>query len=444
MAFREEYLRKRISVDDAVALVQSHTDITTMGISAEPCLFLGHLGAVKEQGVKDVVLASSLPAHTYDYYSDPSYTGVIDLVEAFFARFCTDLQAAGRAFYIPCHLRNCGLDRIDFRQANPKRFHIYVVAVSPMDRHGYFSTGAMALYNREMVKDADMVIVEVNENVPRTYGDTFIHISEVDHILEANNPLPYLEPRPVSDADRTIGGHIAQLIEDGSTLQLGIGGIPTALAAELREKKDLGIHTEMLNDGLVELYRLGVVNNRKKTLYPDKIVASFSSGSKELYEFIDENPGILHLDVSAANSPYLVAQNEKMVSINTTLQVDLMGQCASEAVGTMQISGIGGQTDTAMGAKLSKEGKSIIALHSTAMVKDGKGGRKQISCIQAVHPAGTVISLSRADVDFVVTEYGAAALRGTSMKERARKLISIAHPDYRDELMEQAEQYHLL
>ena len=444
MAYREEYLRKRISVEEAVDLVPSHADITTMGLSAEPCLFLSHLGAVKERGVKDVMLASSLPVRTYDYYADPSYAGVIDLAETFFARFCTELQAAGRAFYIPCHLRNCGLDRIDFRRANPKRFHIYVVAVTPMDRHGYFSTGALAIYNRDMVKDADMVIVEVNENVPRTYGDTYIHISEVDHILEANSPLPYLDARPVSDTDRVIGGHIAQLIEDGSTIQLGIGGIPTALAAELRDKKDLGVHTEMLNDGLVELWQLGVITNRRKTLYPDRIVASFSSGSKELYEFIDENPGVLHLNVSAVNSPYLVSQNDKMVSINTTLQVDLMGQCASEAIGTMQISGIGGQTDTAMGAKLARGGKSIIALHSTAMIKDGEGGRKRISSIQAVHPAGTVISLGRADVDFVVTEYGVAPLRGTTMRERAQRLISIAHPDYRDELTEQARQYHLI
>jgi acyl-CoA hydrolase len=200
----------------------------------------------------------------------------------------------------------------------------------------------------------------------------------------------------------------------------------------------------MLGDGLVKLYEAGVVTNRKKTYLPGRMIATFSYGAKELYEFLDDNIGVLHLDVARTNSPFEIARNDKMISINSTLQIDLMGQCASEAIGPLQLSGIGGQTDTAAGAKMSNGGKSIIALHSTAMVKNKDGEKEQVSKIVCIHPAGTVISLLRADVDYVVTEFGVASLRGASLRDRAYSLINIAHPDYREELRAEAKRSFLI
>jgi len=247
-----------------------------------------------------------------------------------------------------------------------------------------------------------------------------------------------------TEEELAIGNYIAELIEDGSTLQLGIGGIPNAVAIALEGKKDLGVHTEMLGDGLVDLYRKGIVNNRKKTIDIDKMVTAFTFGSKETYDFLDDNPGVLHLSTEYVNNPHIIGKNHKMVSVNTTLQVDLMGQCSSEAIGTLQISGIGGQTETASGAQMSKGGKAIIALRSTANIKTKDGGNERKSTIQAVHPAGTVISLLRCDADYIVTEYGIASLRGASLAERALSLINIAHPDFRTQLLADARKYYLV
>jgi acyl-CoA hydrolase len=313
-----------------------------------------------------------------------------------------------------------------------------------MDKHGFFTTGPMAMSSRDLVGRADLRILEINESLPRTFGDTYIHVSEADFIYQGDNSLECLKPREATETDRVIGKYVAGMIEDGSTIQLGIGGIPDAVAAELMDKHDLGVHTEMLGDGLVKLCEAGVVTNKRKTYLPGRMVTTFTYGSRETYQFLDDNIGVLHLTVSRANSPFEIAKNDKMISVNSTLQIDLMGQCASEAIGPLQLSGIGGQTDTAAGAKMSRGGKSIIALHSTAMVKNRDGGKERVSKIVCTHPAGTVISLLRADVDYVVTEFGVASLRGASSRERASSLINIAHPDYREELRSEAKRAFLL
>jgi len=348
------------------------------------------------------------------------------------------------ATYMPTHLRNNGNDPVFRYNLLNKPVNAYVLAVSPMDKHGYFTSSSFAGYHRAWMEYADKVIVEVNENAPRTFGDTYIHISEVDAIYHSeDNKIIYMPIKEPDENDVKIGKYIADVINDGDNIQLGIGGIPTACARELASKKDLGVHTEMLNDGLVYLCKAGAITNKKKNYYQDKIVTTFSMGTKDVYDFIDDNPNILHLDVAYTNSPEVFARNDKVTSVNTALQIDLMGQCASEAIGTNQISGVGGQTETAVGAKESKGGKSIIALHSTREIKTPEG-KKRISTINPVHPAGTVISLSRNDVDYVCTEYGMAALRGASLKERAKALINIAHPDYRAELEEGAKRWYLI
>lgn len=443
--FQQEYKRKLIDVYEAVNKVKSNDFIITGNVAAEPLTFMENMHILKEKGVKNVTLTNLLPLKNFDFYANPEYEGILNFECMFYSKFFSPLHKKGKVTFVPNHLRNCGVDKIDYLQYYRKPLNIYVIAVTPMDKHGYFTTSSYGLFNRQVVKIADMVIAEVNPNIPRTFGDTQIHISEVDYIFEGKGEVIYLPPKKVDGNDQKIGKYIVELVNDGDTIQLGIGGIPTASAMELKDKKDLGIHTEMLNDGLVYLCKNGVVTNRKKNYFPDKIVTTFTLGSKETYDFIDDNVGVLHLDVGKTNSPYVVAQNDNMVSVNTTLQIDLMGQCASEAIGTTQISGSGGQVDTAVGAKMSKNGKSIIALHSTAMVKTGKGNeKKRISTIVPVHEAGTIITMCRADVDFVVTENGIAALRGASLRERAKSLIKIAHPDFRDELTEMAKRYNYI
>lgn len=434
---------KMLSVADAVAQIPSDSYIYTYGASAEPVTFLSSMGLLKGRA-ENVTIVNFLNTVPYDFYSDESYLGVINNESCFFGRFCKEGQVQGRISYIPTHLRHSHAGRAFYHeQRGGKPFTTFVISVTPMDKHGYFSTSTVGMSVRNMVRWANQVIVEVNENLPRTFGDSYIHISEADYVFQGANKVLYLPSKPCTDRDMTIGGYIADLIEDGSTIQLGIGGIPNAVALSLKGKKDLGIHTEMLNDGLVELYKGGIVTNRSKTLHRDKIVTAFSFGSKETYDFLDDNRGVLHLSIEHVNSPAVICKNDKMVSVNTTLQVDLMGQCASEAIGTIQISGIGGQSETASGAKESRGGKAVIALPSVAMVKHKDGGVERKSTIQSVHPAGTVVSLMRADADFIVTEYGVAALRGASLAERARLLIAIAHPDFREQLTQEARHYHL-
>lgn len=442
--WNEQLKRKLTKPEEAVGIIKSDDSILCFGAASEPVTFLENLHFLKNKNVENVHLLTFLPQRKYEFYGHPDYDGVIKVDSMFFSRFCRDLQRQGKMSFCPSHLRNSGTDRFYYNELHDKSMNIYVITATPMDQHGYFNTSLTAMFNREMVKKADLVVVEINESLPRTFGDSYIHISEVDYIIQGESVLLSPPSRALSEEDRRIGKYIAELVEDGSTLQLGIGSIPNAVGIELRDKKNLGIHTEMLNDAIVELYKAGAVNNRKKTLHRDKMVTTFTYGSKETYEFIDNNLGVLHLGVAYVNDPYIIAQNKKMVSINTTLQVDLMGQCASEAIGTLQISGAGGQVDTAVGAKMSEGGKSIMALRSTAMVKNKDGERVRKSTIVPVHPAGTVITLGRHDADYVVTEYGIAALRGASLRERAEALIRIAHPDYKDELREEAERYSFL
>lgn len=319
-----------------------------------------------------------------------------------------------------------------------------LASCSAMDEHGYLSFSLGTTYEREIVDTGAVVIVEVNPNLPRTFGDTLLHISEIDALVEVKYPVASLPEPEFSDKDSVIGAYIAELVEDGSTIQLGIGGIPNAVAAALRCKKNLGIHTEMFTDGMVDLIQAGAVDNSRKTLYRHQSVATFALGTQRLYDFLDNNPSVVFKKGSWTNDPYVIGQNHKMVSINTTLEVDFFGQCASEAIGPVQFSGTGGQTDTAVGAQNSEGGKSVIALYSTAGVKDKNGERQTVSKISPLLKPGSIVSLSRNDVDYVVTEYGVASLRGRSLKERAERLITIAHPDFRRELLLQAQKMMLL
>lgn len=443
MDYREQLKQKLVTEEEALLRIPDNAYLFTYGYG-EPVGILSRLTELKGKR-KGITFVDSLNAKPYPFYSDSEMRGVVDSESIFFAHFCREFQKTGAISFIPNHLGKGFKDKLwAIRRRSPERPIVYAIQVSPMDEHGYFTTGTVGMSNRMMVENADIVILEIDENMPRTFGNTYIHVSEASCVYQGPNEMFYMPERPQSELDLKIGQFVADLIEDESTLQLGIGGIPNAVAVALRDKHNLGVHTEMLSDSLIDLYRAGVVTNAAKTLHKDKMVTAFSFGTKAAYDFLDNNPNVLHLEVGYTNDPAVIRQNRKMVSVNTTLQVDLSGQCASESIGTLQLSGTGGQTETASGARQSEGGKSIIALHSTANVKNADGERERVSTIVPTQPAGMAISLMRADVDFVVTEYGVASLRGASVRDRAMELISIAHPDYRDQLMYDAKRLYLM
>jgi acyl-CoA hydrolase len=292
-----------------------------------------------------------------------------------------------------------------------------------------------------MIERAKTVILEINPNFPRTHGDVEVHESDVDYFIKVDYPTPELPDVEPNEKDEAIDQAIADMIHDGDTIQLGIGGIPNAVANALHDKKNLGVHTEMLTTGFMKLFKSGAVNNKKKTLHKGKMVCAFALGTKELYDFIDDNPAVMMLDGNYVNDPYVIGLNDNQVSINTTIEIDLTGQCASESIGTKQFSGTGGQSDTATGAQRAKNGRSFITLYSTANVKNHETNeREEISKIVPTLRQGAGVTLSRNDVDYVVTEYGVASLRGTTIKERVERLIGIANPKFRDELLKKAKE----
>lgn len=311
---------------------------------------------------------------------------------------------------------------------------VALIQVSKPDEHGYCSFGISNDYTKPAAECAKLVIAEVNDQMPRTMGDSFIHISDIDFIFKTSRPLLVLNPTKISNVEKAIGENCASLIEDGSTLQLGIGSIPDAVLLFLKNKKDLGIHSEMISDGVVELVESGAITCKKKTLYPGKIVVTFLMGTKKLYDFVDNNPMIVSCPVDYVNDPVVIAKNDKMVSINSCVQVDFTGQVCSESIGKKQISGVGGQVDFVRGANMSKGGKSIMAIPSTA----NKG---KISRIVPLLDEGAAVTTSRNDVDYIVTEFGIAHLKGKTFKERARALINIAHPNFRELLSKEFEAF---
>ena len=304
---------------------------------------------------------------------------------------------------------------------------VAVIQVSKPDENGNCSFGVACDYTKEAAERAKLVIAEMNEQMPFVHGDNFIHVSKLDCIISTDTELANIKLPVITDVERKIGEYCASLIEDGSTLQLGIGAIPDAVLIFLDGKKDLGIHTEMFSDGVVDLVNKGVITGAKKTLLPGKLVATFLMGTEKLYKFINNNKDVEMRPVDYVNDPRIIAQNDKMISINSCIEVDLMGQVASETIGLKQFSGTGGQVDYVRGAAWSKGGKSIMAMPSTAV-----GGK--VSRIVPFLAHGSAVTTSRNDVDYVITEYGIAKLKGKTLKERAKSLINIAHPNFREML----------
>ncbi len=340
---------------------------------------------------------------------------------------------AGRADFVPIFLGE--IERLFMTGAMP--IDVALIQVSPPDEHGYCSLGVGVDTTLTAAKCARTVIAEVNRQMPRTFGDSFLHVTDLDFMVPSDRPLLELPRHPMTELHRAIGRHVAGLIEDGSTLQMGIGGIPDAVLDNLRDKNDLGVHTEMFSDGFMELVKEGVINCERKTLHPHKVIASFVLGSRALFDFIDNNPLIEFHPVYYTNDPFIISRNDKMVAINAAVQVDLTGQVCADSIGRSFYSGFGGQTDFIRGAGRSKGGKPIIALPSTA--RDAT-----VSRIVPVLDTGAGVVDTRADVHYVVTEYGVAYLFGKSVRERTRELIRIAHPAFREELVEWAVRAHYL
>jgi 4-hydroxybutyrate CoA-transferase len=301
-----------------------------------------------------------------------------------------------------------------------------MIQVSPPDEHGYCSLGVSVDYTKTAAEIADLVIAQVNQQMPRTLGDSFLHVSQLDCIVETDLPVIELAPPKITEVERAIGENVATLIKDGDTLQLGIGAIPDAVLLFLKEKNDLGIHTEMFSDGVVELAEAGVITNKKKTLHPGKSVATFLMGTRRLYDYVDNNPAVAMYPVEYVNDPYVIAQNDNLVSINSCVQIDIQGQVVSTSAGLRQISGVGGQIDFVRGANMSKGGRAIMAMPSMT--------NKGVSKIVTMLDPGSAVTTPRNDVNYVVTEYGIAQLRGKSLRKRAEELIAIAHPSVRDEM----------
>ncbi|SMB99181.1 Acyl-CoA hydrolase [Thermanaeromonas toyohensis ToBE] len=428
--YKEQYRRKLISIDEAVGMVTSNCSIAAAMAASAPPGLLGALGKRRDE-VENVRVFSALLLREFDFFLDPSMKGHFILESWFYGANERKGHELGTVSLIPSHGRDWGPRKARF---DPPDF--FWGTACPMDRHGYFSLSLGVGYEKDLMAVAKTVILEINPNLPRTYGDTQVHISQVDYVVEYEAPLVEIQPIEPSEEERAIGSYIADLIEDGSTIQLGIGGIPNAIAKFLMNKKDLGVHTEMFTDGMVDLVEAGVITGRCKTLWPGKMVGNFALGTRKLYDFINENLAVEFQPGRVTNDPCIIARNYKMVSVNTALQVDLTGQVVSESLGHFQYSGTGGQTDTAIGAQMSPGGKSIIALRSTA-----KGGT--ISTIVPCLPEGAKVTLLRADVDYVVTEYGVAHLKARSIRERVKQLINIAHPDFRAELRDAAKRLKL-
>lgn len=426
-------MAKYVTTAEALALVQSGDYIVTGLGSAEARDFMTNLHTIADR-VKGVIVSNCLPMGNYEFMVNPAYKNSFTTESWFYTPALRKAQPNGNVSFIPNHLHLAATKRIFYRTPD-----VYVGIASMPDKHGYVSLSLSNTYEMKMIKSAKTVILEVNPNAPRTFGDVQLHVDDVDYLVKADYPMPEIADAEPNEKDLAIGKIIAEMINDGDCIQLGIGGIPNAVAASLMGKKNLGVHTEMLTGGMVKLAKAGVITGKCKQTFPGKMVAAFAMGTKELYDFIDDNPAVAILDGGYVNDPYVIAQNDNQVSINTTIEVDITGQCCSESIGSRQFSGTGGQSDTAVGAQKSKNGKSIIALYSTAMVKNPTTGeREETSKIVCQLKLGAAVSLSRNDVDWLVTEYGAVNLRGTGLAERARKIISVAHPNFREQLTREA------
>ena len=426
MTVQAQYQDKRVSAKEAIRLIRDGDSlIVPTGVGEPPAL----LAALSEhrRDWRDVKVRQILAMRKYGYIDRSTIEHVRH--QALFYGGASRLGGQeGWIDFTPNYFSE--IPSMIERGLIPA--DVVLAIASPMDSHGYFSISLGADYTMAAIAKARAVILEVNANVPYALGNCLVHLSQVTALVESSDAVLEVGLPKIGPVQQAIGSHVAEMIEDGSTLQIGYGGIPDAVVMQLTNKHDLGIHTEMLGDGILSLVEAGVVTNRRKNYQPGKIIATFALGSSKLYRYMDRNPALEMHPVNVTNDPALASLNDNLVAINATLQIDLLGQCGSESLGHLPFSGTGGQSDFVRSANRSRGGKAFIVLPSTA--KDDS-----ISRIVPVLSPGTHVSTSKNDINYVVTEYGVAQLRGKTAKQRAGELIAIAHPKFRAELTEQAK-----
>lgn len=423
------YEQKRMTVFGALSLIQSGDLVFVSQSAAEPMVILDQLHTIQNNSVTGVEIQNCFPVKNYEYISNPAYRDNFTIHGWYYTPALRKAHLAGNVTFTPQHAHTAVQKRLS---GLGDRRLVLLCSVSPMDRHGYFSLSTSNVYEHDLINAGARVICEVNPYRPRTFGNNLIHISQIESLVEADYKVPAAPLEPCSELDQKIGGYIAELIEDGATIQLGVGRIPNAVAEALKSRRHLGIHSEMFTETMIDLIECGAVDNSRKTLLKGFSVCAFAFGSQRLYDYLDDNPSVLFHPASWVTDPYVIGKNNQFISINATLSVDLTGQCASESFGPVQYTGTGGQADTAIGAFRSPGGKSFIAMYATAEITGDDGVKTPVSKIVPMLEQGSIVSLSRNDADYIVTEYGVAGLRGLSVRDRVDALIRIAHPDFRD------------
>ncbi len=428
----EQYQEKKMTPEEIAARIPDGSVLLCDTALAQPIDLINAIAArAKEKNYKDLtqhILLEIYPMPFYTGESTPGYHGVSWFSSAG-ARGAVNL---GQADVMPCYYRD--MPQLIRQQ---EWIDAFCVAVAPMDKHGWFSLAADGSFSVAALEKAEHVYLEINDQMPRVATAPIVHISQVDGLYEVSRPLACTKPPVVDDISRTIGGLIAEEVPNGATLQLGIGAVPEAVGIFLKDKHHLGVHTELLADSLVELVECGAADNSCKPIHRGKTVLTFAMGTQKVYDFLDDNHSVEVLPVDYVNDPAVIAQHPNFISVNAALEVDFFGQVCAESIGTRHVSGSGGQVDYVRGATQSKGGKSFIAFPSTA-----KGG--EISRIRATLTPGAIVTTSKNDVDYIVTEYGVAKLRGKSLSQRAKALISIAHPKFREELTAQAKKENIM
>jgi 4-hydroxybutyrate CoA-transferase len=428
MDWRKLYTSKLKTLEEAVKTIKSGDHVVIGHAVGEPVKLVDTMvDYVVKADLREIEIFQQVDMG-HSLYAQPGMEKHFRENSLFLGSKTRDCVNSGRGDFIPCYFYQTP----DFYR-NIKHPDVVLATLSLPDEDGYCSFGVSCDYTKPAAEVEGAILIAVlNPNMPRTLGDSFIHVSEIDLIVEDDTPIPELVLPKIGEAEMAIGEHIASLVNDGDCLQLGIGAIPDAVLKFLGDKKDLGIHSEMISDGVIDLYEKGVINCRAKNFNRDKMVVSFLMGTKQLYDFADDNPGIYMAPVDYVNHPVIIGKNDHLVSINSSVEVNLMGEACSEAIGLKQFSGIGGQVDFIRGASFSKGGRSILAFPSTT--KKGT-----ISKIVPYLTKGGTVTTSRNDVDYIVTEYGIAKMKGNTLRERASQLIGIAAPQFRDDLAKEFE-----
>ena len=431
MSVHDLYRRKLCSAADALEHLHDGDFIIVPTGVGEPPSLLTELSEQRRR-FQDIKVGQILAVRKFAYF-DADTADHVRHVAFFFGAASRAGGIAGWTDFIPSYFS----EMPSLIERGHMAADVVMAMASPMDEHGYFSLSLGTDYTMAAIKKARAVVLEVNPNVPYALGQCHVHISQVTALVESSDPVMEVGLPKIGPVQEAIGKYVADMIEDGSTLQIGYGGIPDAVVMQLTAKHDLGIHTEMIGDGILTLIESGAVTNRKKNYLPGKTIATFALGSQKLYRFMDRNPGLEMHPVDFTNDPYLASQNDHLVTINATLQIDLLGQCGSESLAHLPYSGTGGQSDFVRAANRSRGGKSFIVLPSTAK-------NDSISRIVPTLSPGTHMSTSKNDINYVVSEFGVAQLRGKSAKQRAGELIAIAHPAFRAELTLSAKNMNLI